>query len=111
MPVYVVSVNDAFVMKAWAKSLDPEAASGIRFLADPHGEFTRAMEMLWDGRAIFGNERSKRYAIKVEDGRVGEVFVEPDNTGVDGESRCLELQNIGAVLTLGNSELSSERPW
>ena len=68
--VYVVSVNDAFVMKAWGKQLDPEkkskvrlfffalfpltsfytCASGdmhtnahtqIRFLADPTGAFTK----------------------------------------------------------------------
>lgn len=28
--VYVVSVNDAFVMKAWGKQLDPEKKSKVR---------------------------------------------------------------------------------
>jgi peroxiredoxin 5 len=28
--------------------------------------------------------RSKRYALKIEDGKVQEAFVEPDNTGIDG---------------------------
>lgn len=33
---------------------------------------------------MFGNDRSKRYALVTEDGKVKEVHVEPDNTGVDG---------------------------
>ncbi|KAK3110949.1 hypothetical protein LTR53_014248 [Teratosphaeriaceae sp. CCFEE 6253] len=81
-PVFVVSVNDAFVMKAWGKSLDPEGKSGIRFLADPHAAFTKALEMDFDGTAIFGGARSKRYALVVEDGKVKAAHVESDNTGV-----------------------------
>ncbi|MCJ1294275.1 Peroxiredoxin-5, mitochondrial [Xylographa carneopallida] len=100
--VFVVSVNDAFVylfmfpildrsstdlddcsMKAWASALDPSNASGIRFLADPAGEFTRTLDLAFDGGAVFGGDRSKRYALVVEDGKVKQVHVEPDNTGVD----------------------------
>ncbi|MCJ1338540.1 hypothetical protein MMC09_003829 [Bachmanniomyces sp. S44760] len=82
--VFVVSVNDPFVMKAWASTLDPDSSSGIRFLADPSSKFTSALDLLFDGSSIFGNERSKRYAIVVdEDGKVKEAHVEPDGTGVD----------------------------
>jgi len=82
--VFVVSVNDAFVMKAWADDLDPGSKSGIRFVADPALEFTKAVELNFgDAAAIFGGERSKRYAIVTENGKVKEVHVEPDNTGVD----------------------------
>lgn len=35
--------------------------------------------------AIFGNDRSKRYALVVENGKVKEAFVEPDNTGISGK--------------------------
>jgi len=80
--VFVVSVNDAFVMKAWAEQLDPNKTSGIRFLADPTAEFTRALDLAFDGSAIFGGDRSKRYALVIEDGKVKSVHVEPDNTGV-----------------------------
>ncbi|KAK4892298.1 hypothetical protein LTR27_009132 [Elasticomyces elasticus] len=80
--VFVVSVNDAFVMGQWGKSLDPEGKSGIRFLADPMGRFTKALELDFDGTAIFGQPRSKRYALVVDDGKVKSVHVEPDNTGV-----------------------------
>jgi len=73
-------------MKAWQTSLDPSAKSGIRFLADPHATFTSALDLTFDSKAIFGNERSKRYALVIQDGKVKEVHVEPDNTGVAGKS-------------------------
>lgn len=68
-------------MKAWKENLDPAGESGIRFLADPSGEFTKALDLTFDSKAIFGNDRSKRYAIIVEDGKVTKIAVEPDNTG------------------------------
>ncbi|KAF2720938.1 Redoxin, partial [Polychaeton citri CBS 116435] len=82
--VFVVSVNDAFVMKAWAESLDPDSSSGIRFLADPHGTFTSSLDLAFDEAIpIFGQPRSKRYALVIEDGKVKSAHVEPDNTGVN----------------------------
>ncbi|KAH7273926.1 hypothetical protein FSOLCH5_001200 [Fusarium solani] len=79
--VFVVSVNDPFVMKAWSEQLDPAKQTGIRFLGDPTGEFTKALDLGFDAYAIFGGMRGKRYALKVEDGKVKEAHVEPDNTG------------------------------
>ncbi|XXH01395.1 translation machinery-associated protein 16 [Hypoxylon texense] len=79
--VFVVAVNDAFVMKAWADQLDPTHESGIRFLADPSGEFTKALDLGFEAPAIFGDVRAKRYALVIEDGKVKSVYVEPDNTG------------------------------
>ncbi|KKA23011.1 AhpC/TSA family protein [Rasamsonia emersonii CBS 393.64] len=81
--VFVVSVNDPFVTKAWGASLDPTGKSGIRFLGDPTGKFTEALDLGFDSTAIFGNRRSKRYALVIEGGKVKEAFVEPDNTGVN----------------------------
>jgi len=82
--VFVVSVNDPFVMNAWGKILDPSGKSGIRFIADPSLKFTKALDLSFDGAAaVFGGERSKRYALVVEDGKVKEAYVEPDNTGLD----------------------------
>ncbi|KAL2865561.1 peroxiredoxin family protein [Aspergillus lucknowensis] len=81
--VFVVAVNDPFVAQAWGTSLDPDGKSGIRFLGDPTGKFTEALDVSFDSAAIFGNQRSKRYALLIEDGKVKEAFVEPDNTGVN----------------------------
>lgn len=43
-----------------------------------------ALDLGFDGSAIFGGVRSKRYALMIEDGKVKEVHVEPDNTGISG---------------------------
>ncbi|KAK5732223.1 hypothetical protein LTR17_010669 [Elasticomyces elasticus] len=75
--VFVVSVNDAFVMGQWGKSLDPDGKSGTHMQPS-----RRALELDFDGTAIFGQPRSKRYALVVDDGKVKSVHVEPDNTGV-----------------------------
>lgn len=81
--VFVVSVNDPFVMKAWGTTLDPSGSSGIRFLGDPDGAFTSALDVSFDSASLFGNNRSKRYALLTENGQVTKVAVEPDNVGVD----------------------------
>ncbi|KAF2772534.1 Redoxin [Teratosphaeria nubilosa] len=97
--VFVVAVNDPFVTKAWGATLDPAGKSGVsqslgrlslnthlvqvRFLADPHGEFTKALDLDFDATAIFGQPRSKRYVLVIENGKVKETHVEPDNTGVN----------------------------
>jgi len=83
LPTYVISVNDPFVMKAWGESLSGSKEAGIRFLADSAGQLTETLDLAFDGKAIFGGLRSKRYALYVEDGHVKKMFVEPDNTGVD----------------------------
>ncbi|CAD0083087.1 unnamed protein product, partial [Aureobasidium vineae] len=80
--VFVVSVNDPFVMKAWAHDLDADKKSGIRFLADPDCKFTKALDLDFDATPVLGNHRSKRYALVIEDGKVKEAHVEPDNTGM-----------------------------
>ena len=40
---------------------------------------------------MFGQDRSKRYVLTVENGKVKDVFVEPDNTGVNGMHRVIKL--------------------
>ncbi|KAH8595250.1 Redoxin [Bisporella sp. PMI_857] len=84
--VFVVAVNDPFVTKAWGASLDPAGSSGIRFLGDPTARFTEALDLAFDGSAIFGGPRSKRYALEIEDGKVKSLHVEPDNTGLNVSS-------------------------
>jgi 2-Cys peroxiredoxin 5 len=60
--------------------------SQIRFLGDPTAKFTEALDLAFDGTAIFGGPRSKRYALEIgEDGKVTALHVEPDNTGLDGK--------------------------
>ena len=70
-------------MNAWGKSLDKDGSSGIRFLGDPAGKFTRALDLEFEAAAFLGTNRSKRYAIVVEDGKVKSINVEPDNIGTE----------------------------
>jgi peroxiredoxin len=70
-----VSVNDVFVMDAWARSTG--AGDKILFLADGNGDFARAIGMDIESSGFGMGLRSKRYAMIVEDGRVGALNVEP----------------------------------
>ncbi len=72
--VACLSVNDAFVMGAWAKNQDvPE---NIHMLADGNGEFTKAMGLELDATAFGMGLRAKRFALYAEDGVVKNIFVE-----------------------------------
>jgi peroxiredoxin len=72
--VYVVSVNDGFVMKAWMEQLGVE---NLKYLADGSGDFTRRMGMLVKKDNLGFGERSWRYAAVIEDGMV-EYLLEED---------------------------------
>jgi len=81
--VACVSVNDAWVMQAWAESQG--VGDRIVMLADGNAEFTRAMGLEADlGVAGLGT-RSQRYAAVIEDGVVKSLDVEP-KPGVDVSS-------------------------
>jgi 2-Cys peroxiredoxin 5 len=70
-------------MNAWGKSLDKDGSSGIRFLSDADGKFTRALDLEFPAAPFLGTNRSKRYAMVVEDGKVKSISVEPDNIGTE----------------------------
>ncbi|WP_290885747.1 peroxiredoxin [Arenimonas sp.] len=72
--VACLSVNDAFVMDAWAKSQDVPA--GVHMLADGNGAFTQAMGLQLDATAFGMGLRAKRFALYAEDGIVKQLHVE-----------------------------------
>ena len=67
--VICVSVNDAFVMKAWGEATGA-AAAGITMLGDADSSFTKAIGMAFSAPAIGFFDRSKRYSLLAEDGVV-----------------------------------------
>ena len=73
--VACISVNDAFVMKAWADSQGIEDES-IVMLADGNGELTRALGLVLDGSGFGLGERSQRYSMLVKDGTVTQLNIE-----------------------------------
>lgn len=72
--VACLSVNDAFVMGAWAKN--QEVPESLHMLADGNGEFTKAMGLELDATAFGMGLRAKRFALYAENGVVKNVFVE-----------------------------------
>ncbi|RBM39869.1 peroxiredoxin [Vibrio tarriae] len=71
-----VSVNDAFVMKAWGEA---QNASEITMLADGDASFTKALGLEMD-TGNFGGVRSQRYAMVIENNIVTLLNVEPPKT-------------------------------
>ena len=81
--IYCVSVNDTFVMNAWAEHL---GIKKVKMIPDGNGEFTRRLGMLVKKEDIGFGMRSWRYAAIVKDGIIENVFVEEgrkDNNATD----------------------------
>jgi glutaredoxin/glutathione-dependent peroxiredoxin len=72
--VWCVSVNDPFVMGAWAK--DQKAVGRIRFLGDGSAAFTDATGLTLDLTARGMGKRSQRWSALVVDGVVKTLNVE-----------------------------------
>ncbi len=72
--VACISVNDYFVMKAWAK--DQGIASEVVMLADGNADFAKAVGLELDGTGFGMGPRSQRYAMIVKGGVVDKLFVE-----------------------------------
>ncbi|KAG8903737.1 hypothetical protein FRB99_002828 [Tulasnella sp. 403] len=75
--IYVVAVNDAFVVNAWKEKLAPQGTP-IHFVADDQGQFVSALGLVFDATPLLGGPRSKRFAIVAENGKVLKVNVEED---------------------------------
>jgi peroxiredoxin len=72
--IWCVSVNDAFVMGAWAR--DQKAGGKVRMLADGSAEFAKAAGLTLDLTARGMGVRSTRYSMLVKDGKVAALNVE-----------------------------------
>ncbi len=71
--VYCLSVNDSFVMNAWAKEHEIEK---VKMIPDGSGEFTRDMDMIVFKPAQNFGLRSWRYAMIVNDMEIEKMIVE-----------------------------------
>ena len=80
--VYCISVNDAFVMNAWAKQQDIQ---NVKVIPDGSGNFTRFMGMLIGKNHLGFGLRSWRYMAVFNDGVVEKWWQEPgiNNDGED----------------------------
>ena len=67
------SVNDVFVMGAWGEQA---GSADVTMLADGNGDFAKALGLDMDGTRFGMGQRSQRYAMVVDDGKVAHLFVE-----------------------------------
>ena len=81
--IYCMSVNDAFVMNAWAKH---QNIKNVKVIPDGSGEFTRMMGMLVKKDNLGFGLRSWRYAALVDNCIILRMWIEKgfgDNTATD----------------------------
>ena len=72
--IWCLSVNDAFVMGAWAR--DQKTGDKVRMLGDGSAEFAKATGLTLDLSARGMGIRSARYSMLVKDGKVAALNVE-----------------------------------
>jgi glutaredoxin/glutathione-dependent peroxiredoxin len=72
--IWCFSVNDAFVMGAWAR--DQKTAGKIRMMADGSAEYTTKLGLEYDLRAGGLGVRCQRFSMLIQDGVVKKLNVE-----------------------------------
>ncbi|HET7816828.1 MAG TPA: peroxiredoxin [Sphingomicrobium sp.] len=80
------SVNDPFVMAAWAER---DASPDITMIADGNGVFADAVGLAMDGSKFGMGKRSQRYSMLVNDGVVEQLNVE-----APGEYRASSAEHL-----------------
>ena len=79
--VACVSVNDAFVMKAWGEAQN--VGDAVEMLADGNGEFARATDLTLDASGFGLGERSTRFSMIIDDGKLSQLNVESNPSEMD----------------------------
>lgn len=89
--IVCLSVNDAWVMDAWARS--QQIGDAISMVADADGAFTSAMGLIRSVKAGGLGPRSRRYAAIIQDGIIERLDVEPTR-GITVSSCAAVLQHL-----------------
>ena len=89
--IICVSVNDNFVMNAWA--VDQKSEDKVILAADGSAKFTKAVGMDADLEVFGLGVRSKRYSMLIEDSVVKSINVEgkPGQAEDSGAAKMLEI--------------------
>ena len=85
--VACMSVNDAFVMNAWAKNQN--VPDDLMMLADGNAAFAKSLGLENDATAFGMGLRSKRFALAADDGVVTHLWVE-----APGEFRVSSAEHV-----------------
>lgn len=88
--IWCLSVNDTFVMGAWAR--DQNTAGKVRMLADGDAAFAKAVGLTLDLNGKGLGLRSNRYSMLVKDGKVVSLNVEGPGKFEVSDAATLLLQ-------------------
>ena len=93
--IYCMSVNDAFVMNAWARDQKIEK---VKMIPDGAGAFTRGMDMLVNKPKQGFGMRSWRYSMLVDNGEVVKVFEEPGKNNSSDDDDPFEVSDVDTMI-------------
>ena len=93
--VYCISVNDSFVMNAWAKDLGIEK---VKMIPDGNGAFTQGMDMLIDKQHLGFAHRTWRYSALIINNEVVKMFAEPGKNDTGTDSDPFEVSDADTML-------------
>ena len=92
--VYCFSVNDAFVIHNWKKNLK---IKNIKLIPDGNGEFTEKMGALVKKNNLGFGDRSWRYSMLVDNGKIIKIFSEP-NMGDNHKTDPFSVSSVHSML-------------
>ena len=93
--VYCLSVNDAFVMNAWAKD---QEIRRIKMIPDGEGVFTQGMGMLVNKPKQGFGMRSWRYSMIVDNGEVVKIFEEEGKNNASDDDDPFKVSDAVTML-------------
>ena len=94
--VYCISVNDAFVMNAWAKDLNVKK---VKMLPDGSGVFTEGMQMLVNKDHLGFGKRSWRYSMFVDNKQIIKQFTEFGKNDSGDDQDPFKVSDADTMLT------------
>lgn len=98
--IWCISVNDAYVLKAWADQLGVEKK--IRMLSDGNADFINALGLQRDLSNKGMGIRSQRFSMLVIDGVVKVLNIEPEGKFVVSDAQQLYIQAQGVLDSMNN---------
>ena len=93
--VYCISVNDAFVMNAWARDLQ---IKNVKMIPDGCGTFTRSMGMLVNKPAQGFGMRSWRYSALIDNCKVSKIFIEDGKNNQSQDNDPFKVSDVDTML-------------
>ena len=104
--IYCMSVNDSFVMNAWAKT---QNIKNVKVIPDGSGEFTRKMGMLVKKENLGFGMRSWRYAAYIENLVIKKLWIEEgfeDNSEFDNYEKSSPENLLKDIINIKKGDSS-----